>query len=74
MNPTCTFPERVQSSAVECRPEAEDRLRRAAYVAVAVAAFVTGLLMGLVCAGDPFGSRAPASPNSLLPHPRAIQG
>jgi len=73
MNPTYALPRGMHACGEGALPEARGRLRRSAYVIVAVAGLVTGFLLGLAAAGDTFGPRAPASPDSLLPHPRAIQ-
>jgi hypothetical protein len=56
------------------RPAGDDPLRLAAYTIVAVAAFLTGLLLGSLSVTAPSGSRIewPSSAPSK-PHPRSLQ-
>ncbi|HTU02215.1 MAG TPA: hypothetical protein VMG58_10380, partial [Candidatus Sulfotelmatobacter sp.] len=51
-----------------------DRPRCAAYVVIAVAALITGFILGRLSGQDPFGARAVSpSPDSELPHPRSLR-
>ncbi len=55
-------------------PPVVDRLRDAAYVVVAITAFVLGLIVGQLGERSPGGSRIPwPSPVSVQAHPRSLQ-
>lgn len=75
MNAPIVFPHQPTGTvASSSTRDQEDGLRHAAYVAIAVAAFVTGLLLGQLSDQAPGGSRiAWPSPTSLQPHPRSLQ-
>ncbi len=72
MNPALAFP-RGQRDPLNASPKRTDAegTRCAAYVIVAVAALITGFVLGLLCAQGPQGGRQ--SPGAELPHPRSLQ-
>jgi|GEM_PF-1813652 len=72
MNQTLTFPQGPRDSPGPSRQRSDgDGPRCAAYVIIAVAALVTGFVLGMLSAQGPSG--APPSPDALLPHPRSLQ-
>ena len=72
MNPTFALPRGARDRGDGSRPASGgDRPRCFAYLAVGVAALITGFLLGLLCAQGPFDPRS--APQDSLPHPRSIQ-
>ncbi|MGA2015383.1 MAG: hypothetical protein ABSH26_00395 [Opitutaceae bacterium] len=72
MSPTLAFPpgQRDPLDASPLRTDVEGT-RCAAYVIVAVAALITGFVLGLLCAQGAQGGWH--SPDADLPHPRSLQ-
>jgi hypothetical protein len=75
MNAPATFSNRSYGSYAHPDPlEKKDSLRIAAYVLIAIIAFVTGMLVGNSRAPAKGGSRIEwPSSESLRPHPRSLQ-
>lgn len=72
MNQTLAFPHGPRDSLRPSRRRSEgDGPRCAAYAIIAVAALITGFVLGLLCAQGPQGGRQ--SPDAELPHPRSLQ-